>query len=1209
MAWTDAQTAAIESRGKTVLVSAAAGSGKTTTLTERIIRSVTDPEREADISRILVVTFTKAAASDLKSKISKALTLSLAENPGNRHLCRQMIKLGGADICTIDAFYYKVVKENFDRLGIPAGLSIMDESESKVLLATLMQDVIEDFYESEPRGGDFWQFMDCFTDSRGNDTAASELLELYRKLGGYPENLEYLMKNAERLDAEAENSFFDSLCGKEISALCFRFFDHAEKVYSDALPLILSDEKAAKAYGPSFAYDIEHFGKMRRALEERNYGELKRLFDTYAPLRLGSLRNPDPEILRFRNLRKYCTERVKILGSRFFTADEGQNISDMRKTAAFCRMAYRLLCELDRRFSAEKRRRNVCDFTDNKRFALELFTFPDGTPTPYAAEYSERYDEIYIDEYQDTDLVQDRIFAAISRGNNRFMVGDIKQSIYRFRGANPDVFAQYKNSFPDIESAGDGDAGSIYMSENFRCDEPVISLTNRVCGFLFRSAADSIGYSPKDDLVFRKNVDTATRTMVPSRLCVVRSYSAAALKKLDEDKRKKYEGGKQELEAREVISEIRKLLQDESAVCEDKGVLRRIEPRDIAVLTRGNDTADRLARALSDAGIPSSARTDVRYFENPEVLLVLSLLNVIDNPQKDVYLAGVLRSPLFGFSMGELISVRALSDGGMSLFDDLIYASEHLEDEALRGKVSGFLTKLGEYREKARLLTVDKLIRYLYSDTMILSFAGLSSDGQGSSDAMSRRANLLMFYDYARKYESGTYKGLYSFIGYINDIIASEQKIETPAAEADKNVVQVMTIHNSKGLEFPVCFVVSLDKSFGASGARRILFDYKLGVGVLFGDESGFAGYTNAIYTAISERNTREDREEEMRVLYVAMTRARERLYLSASVGTDDWRQEAECEAPYADSETVLAQKSFFDWIMLAVLSGGEPLPFEMYEFQPYDLPQKESGGTAVLEPSASPDTEAEEERLLKHIKDFYGFEYPYSYLSKLPAKLSVSKLYPAVLDDAENDEAPSEIALYDLPRFLIPSEERASAADRGTATHTFMQFCDFKAAERDGVEKEIEKLCRVGLLPPESAKLIRTEWLDEFFKSDFYRGLSECRRVFREMRFHIKLPASKFTENDEFAEQLKGEEIVVQGVIDLVFEDDGGNIILCDYKTDALTSSELSDASLAQKKLAERHSLQLSYYKEAVRQIFGKEPARVCIYSLPLGEAVDIEV
>lgn len=1212
--FTESQLSAINTKGKTILVSAAAGSGKTTTLTERIIRRLTDENSHADISRFLIVTFTKAAAADLKSKISSALGALLAKNPANRTLQNQMIKLGSADICTIDSFYLSVVKENFEILELPAKMSMMDESELAAIKLRIMGEVIEDFYEEKKEA--FRPLMDCFMGSRGMHDAEEPLIKLYNTLSGYPDFLEILRKNADKLKEEAKMPFLSTRAGKCIADNCLKFFEYSQKVYADALEEISIDSKSEAAYGPSFTYDRDHFEKTKNAVLAGDYNEAARLFGDYSKISLKPLKGCGEALEEFKELKNSIVKKYEKSGEAFFTYSENILSDDALRMSDICMMLYELLCEFDKRFSEEKRSRCASDFTDNKRFALKLFLDADGNPTELAKEYSKKYDEIYIDEYQDTDIVQDKIFDAISNGKNRFMVGDIKQSIYRFRGAKPSVFADYKNYFPLLENADGSDSTAIYMSENFRCDNTVIKITNLICGFIFRKGPNSIGYIDSDDLVFGKKITPEGRSMTHAELAVIRSYDKRALDKMSDEEREENEGDGAELEVRYVVSEIARLLGDPNEKCEDKGELRPLRPSDIAILTRGNAAANAFAKALSDAGIPCSARTTVNYFENPEVLLIMSLLNVIDNPQKDVYLAGVLRSPLFGFDMGELIRIRKSASESGSLFDDLTFAANNEDDKVLREKIEFFLSKLELYRHMAKLLPIDKLLRYLYSDTLILSYVG----GDEENDNMSveeRRANLLLLYDYARRYEAGSYKGLYSFIGYVNDIIDSKQTVEPPATVGTSNVVNVMTIHNSKGLEFPVCFVSYIQKSMRSKQtSSSIEFDNDLGIGLKFGTESGFATIENALHRAIVLKNENEEIEEEMRILYVAMTRARERLYLTGHVSSDTWESKAASGAKYVGEYSIMKCSSYLDFIATAynAMSDEDKEFLKVKKLKPKDIPSLEDIVYTKNESTEDGEKEtANTDISFELFKKRFEFEYEYSHLSRLPAKLSVSKLFPRVLDDT-GDAIGNELTnLREKPSFLLPEAEKASGAERGTATHTFMQFCDFERAEKNGIDEELAFLCEKGFISRESASLVNTYQLKKFFASDFYKEfkgiMAKGGKMWREQRFNIEMPALLFTEDEAFKAKIDDEKITVQGIIDLVFIDKDGKITLCDYKTDHLTDEELKSPSLAAKMLGERHGTQLSYYKEAIKQIFGEAPSRICIYSLPLGDAVDIEI
>lgn len=1197
MGFTDAQNKAIDTRNKTILVSAAAGSGKTTTLTERIIRLLTDDENPADIGRFLIVTFTNASAADLRSKITAAVSKKLASDPSNRHLNRQLLNLGKAKICTMDSFYYDVVKEYFATLEISASSRIMDPNQREIIMHEILSSLIAQRYEES---SDFAIAMDCFMDSRGTSSAENSLLFLYTKLSGYPEFLSFLKQDSEILEREADGPYFESRSGKAIKGFCLDFLDYAVPALSGLCDT--AQDSTLACYYPSVLYDRDHFALTQRAIVAGDYSEAFRLFASYAKVPRGSVKKKTEESESFVTLHKKLQGEYEKLGEKYFSQSEEACARILRHNALFCREAYALLSEFERRFAERKRSLGVLDFEDNKRFTLDLFVGKDGNPTEYAKEYSKRFDAIYIDEYQDTDMVQDTIFRAISRPDNRFMVGDIKQSIYRFRGANPTVFAGYKSSFPDVDASGDGDECGIYMSENFRCDKSVVDFSNAVSDFIFSKGKNSIGYVEKDALGFSKLIQPGGREQKKAEYTMLRTYTAGSKEYKSDPER--YGGRGIDHEAKYVAAKISELLRGEE-YCEDHGTLRRIEPRDIAIIARTNSAAAVFAQALEQANIPCSVKDAKSYFENPEVLLAVCLLNVIDNPQKDVYLAGLLRSPLYGFNLDELARIRKRGTKGLSLYDNLCEAAECETGECAE-KIKYFLDKLALYREQARILPVDKLLRYLYFDTDMLSFATPGQDDDDNYAVRERRANLLVLYEYARNFESGSFKGLYSFICFIRDTVEAKQTLEPAGRSGDSNIVSIMTVHSSKGLEFPVCFITSCGRKMGRSDKDSVAFSREIGVSASFRDKTGFAVLRNPVLEAVRQQNSMEDIEEEMRVLYVALTRARERLFLVGSyTGEARFRSISEL-SEYPNTYSVMTAPTWDVWIS-AALNGKEGL-CDVRELEPYEIEEP------VAFKREEEESESADPKRIEEYKKLFLERFDFKYddrFTGVPAKMSVSRLYPGVLDIAERESDDRQIEIPEIknaPAFLLESKERAGGAERGTATHLFMQFCDFENAKSAGPRIEAQRLSEKGFIFRESIELINFGQLERFFESDFYASLSRARKVWREQRFNLLLPASKFTESKETAIALGDTRLAVQGVIDLVFEDENGNLTLADYKTDYLTVEERENPALASEKLTKRHKEQLSYYREAVKQIFGREPSRVCIYSLPLGEAVDID-
>ncbi len=1195
--WTHSQGLAIEARESSILVSAAAGSGKTTTLTERIIRKLTDEENPAEISKFLIVTFTKASAADLKSKISDAIGEALAKNPTSKHLGRQMLALGNAKICTIDSFYLSVVKANFGRLGLPASFSIMDTNDCKLLMIETMENTIREKYEKE----EFFNFMDSFVDSRGKESTVKLFIELYEDLCSYPEFLELLKIHADIMRSDSEKPYFRSRIGNMVKEISLDFFSETLSQQTESIDYIKGHDKLKKAYGEAFNADYDSYKAINDALLRDDYERARDLISTFEKTGLGSYRGDKEEKIEV--IKQLRSDWIKELSriAKYYTCDAEQIKESFFATADMLDVLYDLLTDFHKAFSEAKMARNLCDFNDNKRNAYRLFLDENKQPTQFAREYSKQIEEIYIDEYQDTDSVQDLIFAAISRPDNRFMVGDIKQSIYRFRGTNPDVFISYKSKFPNIEECdSDKAAGkTIYMSENFRCDEPVVDFVNNVCRFMFTNGRNSISYTEADDLVCGKKKLMGGRTPEKVKTVLLKRSVNVGDEKISENARM--------LEVRYVVSEIKRLLSSGATVAARDGE-RSIEPCDIAVLARSNKEVSLCALALTESGVPCYSKPDVYYFDNAEVLLAMSLLNVIDNPMKDVYLAAVLRSPLYGFNIDELIILRREKQN--TLYDDLqsYIAGCEKEENPLYDKVAYFLSKLNQYREIAASLPAPQLLQYLYSDTSMMALVG---DGEYSDTSPeTRRANLLLLYDYARRFEAGSFKGLYNFINYINNIIESGTEIEPPANIEGENSVKVMTIHNSKGLEFPVCFVLAKDMSHKAKGGV-ISFDYDLGFYIRGRDRTGLA-YIENPFEVICDKTALDDTEEEMRIFYVALTRARERLYLVSAYDYDKKGIEETILAEYGSRYSVMRAGSYTEWVMASLHNKDyrdfcEILRIPVNEVEPicrdfsFDLGEIQNG-------EVHGDTA---EDIYKKLKERFSFNYEYSHLSSLPAKLSVSRLYPDILDEAEGETATlsdEDISLAEAPSFMLSDKEKITSAQKGTATHTFLQFCDFLRVERYGPTEEIARLIEQGFITRELGDAINVSHLSAFFGSDFYSSLKRASRVYREQRFNMKLPASSFTKNEELLAELAGEFLVVQGVIDLIIVGADGEITLCDYKTDYLTNEEIMNLSLAKKKLTERHSQQLSYYRRAVREIFGKDPSRVCIYSLPLGDAIDIE-
>ena len=1203
--WTEAQKEAISASHPAILVSAAAGSGKTAVLTERILQRLTDPEHPADIGRLLIVTFTKAAAAELKQRISAALTERMAENPGNIRLSRQYASLGRAKISTIDSFCYELVRSNFDKLGLSPGVRLIDEKQDQLLCSEVLSSVLEEYYAEsdeilpDERISDFSRFSDHFSVVR-DDRMLEAFQRIYLKTNVYPEGLGFIKSAEERFSAAASEDFLSSPWGETVKGEILRLMRYFSAQTEEALCYLRGDDALLQKNGEAFVYQAEYAAKTISVVETGSYADVKAHFEVYAPPRLGAVRavQMTPELERFRKMRTQFSERISELRTRYFSMEQEEVAQTALRSAEVCRDLYRFLLRYDRRLTREKSRRGVVNYADLERFSYRLLYREDGSLTQAAAEVSSKFDEIYIDEYQDVNELQDRIFTAISGTAHRFMVGDIKQSIYAFRGAAPKLFADYRAS---------SSVHTVFLQSNFRCDRPVIDFCNAVFDYLFRHNEGRMPYGPEDSLVCGKEPSSETS---PVELAVLTG----------ECDRESFDSPEADYVA------------DRALQLHKEGY----RWGEMAILLRSASAASvYYEKALKKRGIPYYSQISHDFFENEEVLLMLSLLNCIDNPRRDIHLAGVLKSPLFGFTLDDLIHIRTEQQTD-TLYDALrLYCSSHPEFE----KGSRFLEKLEQYRHEAEATPVDRLLWYLYQDTGILSIVYGSADTGTDGAGEGRRANLMLLYDYARGFESGMFKGLYYFIRYLNEVIAYGTKLETAKLMSEaSDAVQIMTIHKSKGLEFPVCFVAETSQNLLHNDAQELLVsDRLLGPAFRLTDSTGFAQLDSPFRRAVLRRLADGSISEEMRILYVALTRAKKKLVITGLVQEDGKELFASCSVGEGhdrdQSNYVLSVRpNYLSWIITALQASGYQnytLSFANFNVRKDDRRDAEetvgsaAESNAVPDPTCSenacreesagekPNAVSEEKRLYDELHERLSWRYAHEAASKVPAKLAVSELKPSFLDEEEAKWNASLAPAQSLPPvkkplFLFPEPEKSSGAERGTATHLFMQFCDFTNMEQNGIEAELRRLIEKQFLSAETAALVQLERVERFLKSELYRDMRRAVKLYRETRFNMKLPARDFTEDPVFRKELGDEELLVQGVIDCFYERKDGSVILVDYKTDAIPR-EMASSAEQDRFIRSRHARQLNYYRLAVRQLLCRQVTAAFVYAFSLGRTVEI--
>lgn len=1224
-AWTDEQSLAIETRDRTLLISAAAGSGKTATLTERIIRSLLDEKEPASISRLLIVTFTNAAVGELRSRIDAALRQSLAEHPGDARLEEQLRLLPGAKICTIDSFCNDLLKKNTEAAGVPAGYRIADTAEAALLANSVAEDLITAIYAGEcpavASSEEFAAAVDPLTSAKEDEALADRLLELYNATESLEGGVRDLLPLVEVYNPEKYTGFDNTPYGKYIVSRvreCAEFWYSALSRAVSEIPATSDMEKYLDFMAKNLAIlgkirDSESYAAVSSAMAERR--EVGR-----APAIRGEKRSA--EYLAAEDCRDRMKYDLDAESECLFFSEE--TIRDVfSKVYRTLSVVYRFLAEFDAAFRREKIRRGMCQYSDIERYACSLLWDGD-TPSELAKSLRNQYTAVYIDEYQDVDRLQNKIFRAVAREDNRFMVGDIKQSIYSFRSADPTIFAEMKKSYREIrpgEDAGAPEPSSIFMSKNFRCDREVVDITNAVFDRMFGVLGESIGYTDGDRLVMAK-VQDRRRADHPTEIHILETKPRAGASRQETDADDAIDSAESYsmYEARYVARLVLKILKEERR---DDG--SAVSPGDIAVILRSaKSRAEDFREAMEQCGLAAGICDDADFFLNPEILLALALLNVIDNPQRDVYLASVLCSPLFGFTPDELIAIRSYGDA-CPLYTSLCAYAEERGDE----KAKKFLLFLDRYRSISEGIEVSELISKLYRETGLYPLAVREGGGD----------NLRLLLDYARSFGGSSYKGLYSFISYINNVIAQGRRIEAAKKEiaSDPTLVKIITAHSSKGLEYPICILSGAGNRINDSDAKgKLVYDRSFGLSLCPRTNDGLALLRSPSHIAVLKHKKELNYEEELRILYVAMTRASEQLYIVGGTdrsSLDKFMDDIAWQREHFSAYTARRLGSFLK--IAAVCSGTDsrltPVPYDCDSansgekvsekaYTPPDVSKSEErvDATVIAVPetvenlfSDLPEAAPEyDEALRDTLISRFTYTYPRAALTSLPEKISVSRLYPEVLDDADSEDASAlTVAVAEGKRGVLPSFYTGKREDesrlRGIATHMLLQFCDLERLAKGSAAEELAHLMKSGFLTKDDAELVRIDEIEKFRRSTLFSDMRAAKRLYRELRFNVRLPAKDFTDDEERRAALTGEHILVQGVIDCIIENEDGSLTLVDYKTDRMSREEMANPALADRALRDKHEKQLSYYAEAVKMMFGKSPVRTEIYSLQLGRSV----
>ncbi len=1243
MGFTQNQQNAIEVRDRTLLVSAAAGSGKTFTLTQRIIRSIIDDSQ--DLSRLLIVTFTRAAAGELKAKIARAVSDAIAENPQNIHLQSQLIKLGSSHISTIDSFFMDPVRQNFEKLGLPASIRMADDAELAPLKERLMREVLDDFFENNDafRYGKlaevgyfdrYTQLMGVISEVRSSQKTIPTLCDIYSKLLTSPSGIDQIKHHASRLRENAKTDFLSSKEGQVLHEMLTDMASYGYETMSMWLDKLVEDGIASPKMLTLFEDNKTACEVLIGKLNACNYEGARAAFSSLDLGRLPGGKNlPISDVTEAaKAARKSVNDTLKEAYKKYLYMSSEELAQGLTAYAEISDILYEIIKSFDQRYRREKLDRGICEFSDMPIFMLRLLLDGNGKPTEYARQLQDSFDAVYIDEYQDVNEIQDKIFSIIGQGR-RFMVGDIKQSIYGFREAEPSIFADYRRRFPIYSkdnSVSKSDGSTIFMSENFRCDECVIKFTNLVCSKVFSAFADSIGYTSEDDLRFAKAKPSDDYISPKTVLNIVETADEDQEDDIDEDD----DGGSYNSakglsdEAIVVANQIAELIRHQKNA--DGTPIRA---GDIAVLVRGSSHAKPLISALSRLKIKYSLSSKTELFETDEMKLLVALLDAIDNPRYDIPLCHLLTAhtdsfePSFSFE--ETVTIRKATDTG-SLYDALISYAAGGEDIALRARCARFVSLIDNMRSAAAKLSADKLIK------------SLSFDKNFSSLAQSAAYTFL--YDRVCKYVKSSWNSLHSFLIYFKDLMESGSVGGEPD-KSKKDAVTIMTIHQSKGLEFNVCFLFGFGKKFNLSSKFSILFNKDFGISMKLppafeGDLSPIERIKTRyeetpIWNIIGKNIKNKQIEEEARVFYVALTRARERLYISATLpkSLEAYNKELiNCADPIFE---IKKGRCYINWILLTLANA--PCGNDSYMINLYK--KGENVLTRPFPKSSMVEMNDNVTELDEKFAELYNMPHTMSdtdkLLSMIPSKIAASKARPDMLDNSvfipvptgrlfsESDDDPKEQcrddelnirARIELMRSqktdfdsLLRAGEKPTAAERGTAMHAFLQFCDYELIDKTSVKDEIERLKNGRFISERTASVLDVGKLRSFFESPLFSMIKSAEKVYREFHFRMFRPAADFTVNDELKKLAADRSIFVQGSIDLVIQADDGSLILCDYKTDRISPDERNDPNALARNMRSKHGEQLAQYNYAVQQIFGRKPDKIYLFLLSIGECLEV--
>ncbi len=1152
--WTADQQKAIDARKGTLLVSAAAGSGKTAVLVERVIRRICDSENPCGVENLLIVTFTNAAAAQMKEKIFAAIGKKIAENPADKHLRRQQLMLPCANICTIDSFCIGLVRENFHELGIAPDFALLDEGKLSILRSQAVNTVIDKLHEEHSES--FLTLSELISDKKDDGKLIDAILKLYNLSQAYPFPEIWLDTLAEEFSSPA--SAKESRWGKIILNYIGQLLDSCKSDAEHCIRLLADEPELEAKYRPAFEEDLILFENLAAFPAEHTWDECVESFSDVTFSKMSAA--PRGYESSAKEICKSTRDSYKKLVSgisKILCITENEHKSDVEKLSPVISELIGAVKKFSDEFSRLKAEENGADFSDTLHLALQLLVKPSENgyiKTPLAIGLSENYAEILVDEYQDVNKAQDMIFSALSKDeNNLFMVGDVKQSIYRFRQAMPEIFLARRDSMEEYEA--ENYPAKVTLSKNFRSLSGVTDIVNFIFSSLMSRDAGGLDYDENECLV-------------PNRISC-EADTEVTLIETDKD-------NFLEAQAKYAADYIEKCIADGS----EYG-----NYGDFCILLRSvKNCAKPFTDEFTARGIPFSCEAGGGFLSAPEIMFMISLLKIIDNPADDIPLTAVMLSPVFGFTPDDLAEMRAVQRKG-SFYQCLVKSAENENCKSAQ-----FLERIKEMRRLSSTVAAGELVRRLIEET------GYNAIVCAMKDSAKRRANLNSFIDLANKYESTGKKGVSGFIRYIDNVMKSGGDVAASGASADEgNSVKIMTIHKSKGLEFPVCFVAACEKKYGDLSLKEdLLIAPESGTGIK--NCEGSAKFDTLARIAAKLEIKKAEHSEELRVLYVALTRPKVKLIILSSA--EDWNKSLSKIAATVKKEklmnpfTVINFSSYSECILSSLIrhpdahalrnaagiSAGISIPC--------DTPLKTQIIKGSTDENITPENtvcEDPDPEIIRETRERLSYVYPYAKLDGIVAKRIASKL--------NSEEIGGEYFASRKPSFA--EKDKLTPAQRGIATHRFMQFADYEKSA-NGVDAELERLVSEGMLTDAEAKVVDKKAISEFFASDLAKRMLSCEKIFKEYAFTASIPLGELEPDIGETDEV----IIIEGVADCAFVENG-SLVIVDFKTDKATDGA---------ELAEKYKEQLSVYRRCLAEVIGLPVKETLIYSFRLGETVEIQ-